>query len=512
MMSRYLDVDRFVLRSGVYAVPRPVLAIAVGFVGALLAAILASASSPIVALIGVIGLACGVGILVSPTFALLLLCLSLPFERIGRLTNDSALLTISASRILGIAALGSFLIHALLKREKLNFGWPVWLFAGFTFIGLLSNAWTATPEETFKDSLRILGNLLFFFYLINAIRDFKTARLAIIVWMLASMAAGAYSLSDYYLFQSAPLAETEVGLTSTRTSGTVVSDGAEIRSLGMNVNRLFGTTAHPTLFGLNSLMVVPFLIWAIRAQEGFWKLFWLGGLLIAAYCILLSNTRAVFLLAIITIAYAIARGLIRLTPQLVVVGVLLATAIVPFIPEDVYRRTFDISLYTTDRGDAIRSRLKLLSRSLDLVEQHFLTGIGVGDQITLVKMITDENTGFQSTEGLRASAHNEFIWILVEVGIFGYVFHFAFVWIVTASGFKAARRIRGQPGAGEQYYFLIACQCVLVLVLFSALQSATFHYPLKGWWLVAAISYVMWTRPEGIPSAAEEPVKTESYA
>ena len=30
----------------------------------------------------------------------------------------------------------------------------------------------------------------------------------------------------------APIAETDVGLTSTRTSGTVVSDGAEARSLG----------------------------------------------------------------------------------------------------------------------------------------------------------------------------------------------------------------------------------------------------------------------------------------
>jgi hypothetical protein len=504
-MSRYLDLHRSAFRSRNDFLSVSFLAVVVGLAGASVAAILASATSPVMALVGVIGIACGVGMLVSPGFALVLLCLSLPFERIGRLTNDTDAVTVSASRILGVVALAGFLMHAFLKREKLSFGWPVWLYGGFTLIGLLSNAWTASPDETLKDSLRILGNLLFFFYLVNAIRNYKTARMVVIAWMLASIAAGIYSLTDYYIFKSRPIEETQVGLTENRTAGTVVIDTAEARTIGGNVIRLFGTTAHPALFGLNSLMVVPFLIWAIRAQTGVWRLLWLGGLFVTMDCIFLSNTRAVFLLTIFTVGYALVRRLIPLTMQLAVMGLALAVTVVPFLPKDVYLRTFDLSLYTVGGGDAIRSRLKLLSKSLDLVEQNFVTGIGVGDQTTLVKMITDENTGFLSTEGLRASSHNEYIWILVEVGIVGYILHFGFVWIVTAAAFKTSKRIRGQPEAGEQYFFMIACECVLLMVLLAALQSTPFHYPLKGWWLVAAISYVMWKRSEALlPSASSD--------
>jgi O-Antigen ligase len=499
-MSRYLDLGRFVSGPRSDALTRPVLAALVGLAGAVLIAILASAGSPVVALVGVVGLACGAIMVVSPTFALCVLCFSLPFERIGRLTNDSDAVTVSASRILGLAALGIYLVHALLRREKLRFGWPFWLYGGFAAIGLLSNAWTNSADETFRDSFRILGNLLFFFYLFNAIRDYKTARLVVIVWMLASVAAGGYSLADYYLNKSQPIGETEVGLTNLRTAGTVVSDAAEIRALGVNVRRLFGTTSHPALFGINNLMVIPFFFWGIRAQKGFWRLLWLGGLLVTIYCVLLSNTRAIFLLGIFTVAYALIRRLIPLTPQLVFVSIALAAAVIPFIPQDVYKRTLDVSLYTTEKGDAIRARFKLLNKSLELVESHFWTGIGVGDQTTLVKMMTDESTGYVSTEGLRASAHNEYVWILVEVGVFGYFLHYAFVWVVTRSSFKAAQRTRSLPDAGEQYFFLIACQCVMLVILLSAVQSTTFHYPLKGWWLLTAISYMLWTHPEALQS------------
>src|SRR5579862_6112298 len=119
------------------------------------------------------------------------------------------------------------------------------------------------------------------------------------------MAAGAYSLGDYYISRNNPISEKEMGLTSSRLS-SVVSDGAEVRSLGVNVNRLFGTTAHPTLFGLNNTMTIPFFFWAIRIRRGPWRLFWGLGLIEALACIILSNTRAVFLLAAFTILFCFA--------------------------------------------------------------------------------------------------------------------------------------------------------------------------------------------------------------
>src|ERR1700730_17599791 len=272
-----------------------VLGAVLGGAAALLMAILSNAASPVVAALGVVGLALTCGIMLSPTFAVLALCFSIPFERLGRFTNDADAVAVSMGRILGVVALASLLLHVALRKQKLHFGFPFFLYAGYTLIALLSNAWAYAPDETFRDCFRVLGNLLFFFLIVNVIRTYGAARTAAIVWLFASMTAGIYSLVDYYYANPNPTTEASMGLTSNRFS-TVESDAAEIRSLGTNVLRLYGTTAHPTLFGLNMTMAVPFFVWAIRVRRGaLEKLFWTGGLLIAAVCIFLSNTRAIVL-------------------------------------------------------------------------------------------------------------------------------------------------------------------------------------------------------------------------
>jgi hypothetical protein len=162
----------------------------------------------------------------------------------------------------------------------------------------------------------------------------------------------------------------------------------------------------------------------------------------------------------------------------------------PFVPEDVYRRALDISLYSS-KADGIRVRFKFWSKSWELVQQTWMHGIGVGDETTLQKMITDEDTGYLSTDGLRASAHNEYIWVMVEVGIIGYLFHWFFVGTVARASFRTASRLRWATGTSDQYRFMIACQILLVGVLLFAVQSEAFHYPLKAWWLIAAVSCAM---------------------
>jgi hypothetical protein len=428
----------------------------------------------------------------SPTVAVLVLCCSLPFERVGRFTNDADPITISAARILGLIALASLLLHGALRRQRLHFGTGFFLYAGYVIMAFLSVTWAYAPDETWKDSLRILGNLFFFFAIVNLVRSYGVAKAVLLGWLLATFLAGSYSLVDYYYSGGInPIAESDMGLTSSR-SATVVSDLAEFRSLGVSVRRLFGTTAHPTLFGLNNTLAIPFLFWAIRSARRLeLKLFWTVALLVSVYCVLLSNTRAVLLIAIVTVFFCLWRGLLRPGVQTAICVVLIGLAVVPFIPEDVYRRTLDISLYTTEKGDAIRVRIKFWAKSWELIQDTWMHGIGVGNQTTLQKMITDEQTGYLSTAGLRASAHNEFIWVMVEVGIIGYLLHWGFVGRTIWASFAAARLFRRNEEQHEEYLFALACQAVLVAVPLFAFQSEAFHYPLKAWWLAAGVSTSM---------------------
>jgi hypothetical protein len=465
-----------------------VLSAVAGCAASLTLATLATALSPVIALLALAGLVASLAMVASPSLAMLMLCFSVPFERIGRLTNDVDPIAISVSRIFGLIALASLFAHVTLRKKQLRFGPAVALYGGYAALALLSNVWAYSPEETFRDSFRILGNLVFFFLVWNLIRSYADARRAVLVWLLASIAAGVFSIGNYYITRGRPVAESQMGLTRTRLS-SVVSDGAEARSIGMNVNRLFGTTAHPTLFGLNNTMTIPFFLWAFRRQRGIGKWFWLAGLGLALACIVLTNTRAIFLLAAFTFAFCFARRLANL--HVFCALVMIAATAAPFVPQDVYRRSLDFSLYTAEKGDAIRVRFKFWAKSWDLIQDTWMHGIGVGDETTLQRMITDEDTGYLSTDGLKASAHNEYIWVMVELGIVGYLLFWGFVARVTRASFHAASILRRRVGVGEQYLFAIACQALLVGVLLFAVQSEEFHYPLKGWWFIAAVSCSM---------------------
>jgi hypothetical protein len=469
--------------------------------------VVANAGSPLLALIAAAGAVLAVLMFLDPAFAVAALCASLPLERIGRLTDDSDAVAVSASRILGLLALASLLFHAALGKRKLHFELPVWLYAGYVAVALAGNAWALAPEDTFREGFRVLGNLLFFFLILNVIRDYRTAKTMTFVWLVASLLSAAYSLTDYAISRGSAIAEQEMGLTENRTATTVL-DFSESGTLGTGVRRLFGTTAHPTLFGLNIAMTIPFLFWAFRSTARPWNLLWLGGLAVSAASVVLSNTRAVLLAAAFVVAWSFLQGLFR--PHVFAWAALAASAALAFsfVPDDVKRRVFDPSLYSAARGDAIRVRLKLWEKSVDLIGDHWLLGIGVGNRTALQERITDENTGYLSTQGLRASAHNEFIWVLAEVGIVGYVFFWSFVGYVTFAAFRAASLLRRAGGPAEQYWFVVAAQALLVMIPLFAAQSEAFHYPLKGWWLVAPMACMMWRvarEPGAVPKRLPAP-------
>src|SRR5580704_10600589 len=98
--------------------PRPqmLLAAAVtGVAGSLTLAVLCGSLSPVISMLGVLGIVVAAAMIASPEFAILMVCFSVPFERIGRFTNDSDTVAVSVGRILGVITLGSLLLHVALR-------------------------------------------------------------------------------------------------------------------------------------------------------------------------------------------------------------------------------------------------------------------------------------------------------------------------------------------------------------------------------------------------------------
>lgn len=472
------------------AVRRHLLYAAVGLLGGALFAIVAARTSPYVAAGVMVGGMLGLCMTLWPTAGLLLVAGTIPLERIGRLNEDFSSMTISLSRIVGLAALATFLVYALFRKVKLRFGGAFWLYAGYTFIAATTIVHAFEQKDAIRDTFRIIGNLCFFFYFVNVVRGIRTARLAVIAWLVASVGSVGYAAYDYHFGHSDRVEESQMGAMDKRFTA-VVSDDSETRTLGVKIARAYGTTSHPTLFGLNLTMTLPFFACMIRIQPWRYKVLLFAGMAMIGYGIILSNTRAVMLLAVATMAAIVARGIWQLSARSIAALLLFGLCLTPLIPRDVYLRTLDPSLYSTQKSDSIRIRFTYWARSWDLIERYWPTGIGIGDQTTIVKMVTSEMAGRITPDGLKASAHNEYIWVMVEVGILGYLFHFGFIAAVLRAAFKGATMMRRRPEFEEQFWMLRAAQITLTGVLLFAVQTEAFHFPLKGWWLAAGLSWVM---------------------
>lgn len=472
-------------------VPTTILAAAFGLIGGAVLAVISAQMSPLIGAAAIVGVIVVTAMMISPDVALLTLAFTIPVERIARLTEDSETVGVSVSRIVGLLAIAAFLLHALTRRWKLKFGRPLWIYSGYTALALMSIGWSRFPDDTTRDALRILGNLFFFFYVINAVRSYRIARVVVMAWLLSSIGTAVFGVYQYYRGGSA-IEESEMGKVSGQRQSSVVNDDSETRSLGVKVKRAIGTTAHPTLFGLNLVMTLPFFPFVIRTAPRWAKPLWLLGFPIVCFGIVLSNTRMVMVLAVGVLAATLLLRLWQMTPVVIAAAVLVGVSILPLIPKDVYMRTLDPSLYSTKKSDSIRIRFKYWDKSWELIKRNWVTGIGVGDQTTIVEMVTDEVGGRITPTGLKASAHNEYIWSMVELGLPGWILHWSFVFTVIAASFRAVAWFQRQKESLGEYLLLRGCQITLIAILVFGVQTEVFHFALKGWWLAAGIGWILW--------------------
>ncbi len=472
---------------------RAALSLGVGLGGGGGLAVLSSQGSIWIGVGGVVGLVACVALFLWPSFAFLMVGASLPIERLGRITEDSQAFTLSMSRIVGLLALAALLVHMLARRWKVVVTPALFFYAGYTLMAAFTIVWARYPDDTIRDAQRILGNLLFYFYVINALRQYSMAKAVLIVWLVASVGCALYGVYDYHFGVDDKVEENQMGLVSDRDQG-VVNDDSETRTLGVKVRRVFGTTSHPTLYGLNLCMTLPFFVFFMRVErKAIFQVLYFVGLIIAFYGIFLSNTRAVMLLAAGSIIAVLLTGLWKLTPVTILSALLLTACVIPLIPRDVYMRSLSFEMYTTEGSGSFKVRFKFWEKSFELIQQNWLTGIGVGDQTTIVNMVTDEVAGRITPQGVKASAHNEFIWSMVEVGIFGWLLHWSFVYWVVRAAYRAGKSFKRIALDCEEYWLCIAIQIMLVGVILFGVQTEVFHLPLKGWWLCAGIASFLYS-------------------
>lgn len=472
------------------------LAIVTGVATGIGLVLLAARTSPTVAAAAFVGLFIVAIVLTFPTLGLLLTAFVIPIERLGRLTSDSSMYTVSLMRIVGIVALGGFVFHTATRRRNIHFGKAFFIYLAYSVVGFITVFYTTDKLGGVRACGAILGNLLFFFLIVNLARTWKLARLCVLVWLLASVCAGVYTIYAWHFGNNGEVNELQVGEGDDRFN-TVMNDSSEYDSLGQ-VERAVGTTSHSAVYGINLILTLPFFAYLFRTTRNMQaKFLTLAACGIIFYNILLTNTRATIIIALAVIALCFLRGLLKVNPLQILCAALLGCCLLYVVPDAIYRRVLDASNYTLQRSGTLRARLDYYQAGLQIARENWLTGIGIGNQSTVPKYLNKLST-------TETSVHNDYLNTFLEVGLFGWMLFFGFVAFVFRCSIKTSGILRrfGEDKArsaserrmwAERYWFVAACQMAMLSVLIYCVQVDVFHFPLKGWWLIAALSQMMYT-------------------
>lgn len=421
-------------------------------------------------------------VLLSPKVGLWLTALVIPIERLGRFTNDSSEYTISLMRIVGMLTLLAWLLHTAIHRKRLIFGLPLAMYATYLSYGLLTIFWTNDVLGGVRAASAMFGNLLFLFLIVNMVRDWSTAKRVVIIWLAASVMIGIFTT---YQWQSGSRGtdESALGSMSQRFS-TTLKDNSEWESLDQ-VERALGPTSSPAVYAINMILTIPFFFFFFRTERSLWiRIGLIASLLIVLYNVLLTNTRAAILLVIIVIAMCFWRGIVKLTPPFILSGILMLGVVLAVTPPAVYHRVLDVRNYTTENSGTIRARLAYWEAGTQIASEYWYKGTGIGNQAMVPKYAKIPGPEF-------SSVHNEYLNTFLEVGLFGWLFFFGFIGVLLHAAFRSTRLYRSRLGTRDEYWFLIACQIAMISVLLFAVQVDVYHFPLKGWWLVASLTVVM---------------------
>src|SRR3954469_16771321 len=97
-----------------------------------------------------------------------------------------------------------------------------------------------------------------------------------------------------------------------------------------------GTTSHAAVYGINIIMTIPFFFYFLQRYRRLWQQALIYGcLVLVGYNVLLTNTRAVILMAAGTVALCMFFGLFRPQTSHLLAVCAAALIAIPFLPQDI---------------------------------------------------------------------------------------------------------------------------------------------------------------------------------
>jgi O-antigen ligase len=178
----------------------------------------------------------------------------------------------------------------------------------------------------------------------------------------------------------------------------------------------------------------------------------------------------------------VASGLIRLSRLNVVLGLVGITGILYLLPPSVWHRVLNPEAYDLHNATNLSWRFDLWAAAFRIGMENWMTGIGAGNLTYIIRYL--DPTRF---DGVWIAPHNEFLEKFMTMGVPGLAVFVAFLAIVLLQAVWLARAGAGHTIDPARRWFAVAAALTLLIGPAFALQVDAFHFPLKGWWLVAGL-------------------------
>ena len=266
-------------------------------------------------------------------------------------------------------------------------------------------------------------------------------------------------------------------------TGNVSAEWIDTEMFDSIEGRVVSTFENPNMLGEYLILLLPIVAGAMCGEKSYYKKPWYlicfaaGGL-----CLVYTWARGAWL------GFILAAVLFMLmwnkkAMGLIVAGVVALPFSLPFLPQSIVSRFTSIGDLT---DTSTNYRVFIWRGSANLVSDYALTGIGVGEQAF------GRVYPYYSFAGIETAphAHNLFLQLLIEVGIFGFIIFIAMLICLLQAGFTLAKK------GDDKEVRLIGCGALAGI--FAALLQGMTDYI----WYNYRVYFIFWI-VVGIVCAAE---------
>jgi O-antigen ligase len=390
-------------------------------IGALLVGIAGFAVSPKLGILA-LGLPIAPFFVLAPDKALLLVVAALPFDAVAALAPGSATLT----KLLGMAALAGWVVHVLLRRQRIQIGLPGFFVLGWIAMAVLSMMWTPLLGPATEKLRATIQLVVFYFMVSNILKDESALKRAVDVWIGASAVVALLVLWQFHSGAPVPVEQT-----------TLQRATLQVGNAKINQNALGAFLALPALAAV--------VIGRARQPLGWWR--WLAGIPLGVAMILTGSRGAVVAFAMGIFALVVLRP--RFGLRAIAAAFLIAGTLVLMAPQGYTDRLS--TRFGRASEDRMSGRLDIWTVGMSMINDRPLLGIGYGGfqpafYRYMMETRVDPRWASENVQGGRV-AHNIYLTTVAEMGVPGGALLLGMLvthWLASSRARRAGRGRRGE--------------------------------------------------------------------